>query len=189
MMSRMKSEAIEMTDIKEKAVTDSITPQTLKAEYVSPENCSFFANGEHFLGMKLDGKEYKRVILMRALPLNRPESYICITDVERNELGIIENISDFPAEQRELIKRELSMRYFCPEVTAITSVKEKMGHFYFDVLIGDYKRSFTIKDLSKNIRCSGNSVTLTDVDGNRFVIGDIRSISRKSRRKLEPYLY
>ena len=172
-----------------RASANSITPETLRTEYVTPENCSFFENGEYFLGMKLNGTEHKRVILTRAMPLNQPDKYICITDVEHNELGVIESIADFPEEQQKLINRELSQRYFCPCVTEITAIKEKMGHFYFDVMIGDFKRSFTIKDLSKNIRCSGSSVTLTDVDGNRFVIGDVNKINRKSRRKLEPYLY
>ena len=177
-----------MAEIKEN-ITNSITPETLKTEYVKPEGCTFFESGEYFLGMKLGEKEFKRVILTRAMPLRQPDKYICITDVERNELGVIESISDFPDEQQKLINKELSQRYFCPGVTEIISIKEKMGHFYFDVMIGDFKRSFTIKDLAKNIRCSGDEVTLTDVDGNRFVIGDIKKINRKGRRKLEPYLY
>lgn len=178
-----------MNEKTEKARANAITPETLRTEYVKPDRCSFFGFGEYFLGMTLDGRKYDRVVLTRAMPLNSPDRYICITDVERNELGVIEAVSDFPEEQRRLIEKELSQRYFCPNVTEITSIKEKMGHFYFDVMIGDYKRSFTIKDLAKNIRCSGNSVTLTDVDGNRFMIDDIKQINRKSRRKLEPYLY
>lgn len=178
-----------MTENKELSAANSITPQTLETEYVRPDGCSFFRSGECFLGMKLGDAEYRRVILTRAMPLNLPDKYICITDIEKNELGIIENISDFPDGEQELIRSELSQRYFCPNVTDIISIKEKMGHFYFDVMIGEYKRSFTIKDLAKNIRCSEDSVTLTDVDGNRFVIDDIKKINRKSRRKLEPYLY
>lgn len=185
----MKNEVIKMTENKELSAANSITPQTLETEYVKPESCSFFKSGDCFLGMKLGETEHKRVILTRAMPLNLPDKYICVTDIDKNELGIIEDISDFSESEQELIKDELSQRYFCPNVTDIISIKEKMGHFYFDVMIGEYKRSFTIKDLAKNIRCSGNSVTLTDVDGNRFVIEDIEKINRKSRRKLEPYLY
>ena len=139
--------------------------------------------------MRLKGTEYNRVILTRALPLALPDSYICVTDVERKELGIIEHIDDFPEDQQLLISKELSQRYFCPDITAITAIKEKMGHFYFDVKIGDYSMSFTIRDLSKNIRCADNQIILTDVDGNRFLISDINRIDKKSRRKLEPYLY
>ena len=173
---------------KEQVAANSITPETLGTEYVQPENCAFFANGS-FLGMTLNGKEYRRVILTRAMPLALPEKYICITDADGKELGIIEDISQFPEEQKVFMREELSRRYFCPEVSEITDIKEKMGHFYFDVLIGDYKKSFTIKDLSKSIRCINSQIILSDVDGNRFVIGDINKINKKSRRKLEPYLY
>ena len=167
----------------------SITPETLTTEYVSPETCEFFDYNGAFLGMRLNGTEYKRVVLTRALPLAQPEDYICISDVDRKELGIIEHISDFPEAQQALIRRELSQRYFCPDITAITAIKEKMGHFYFDVKVGEYPMSFTIRDLSKNIRCTDNRIILTDVDGNRFLIRDIGRIDKKSRRKLEPYLY
>ena len=64
-----------------------------------------------------------------------------------------------------------------------------MGNFYFDVMIGDFKRAFTVKDITKSIRQVGGAVILIDLDGNRFRIDDISAISKKSLRKLEPYLY
>ena len=169
--------------------TTSITPETLTTEYLSPGTCEFYEYNGCFLGMRLNGEAHNRVILTRALPLAMPDSYVCVTDVDRKELGIIEHISDFPEDQQVLINRELAQRYFCPDITEITAIKEKMGHFYFDVKVGDYPMSFTIRDLSKNIRCTDDQIILTDVDGNRFLIGDINRINKKSRRKLEPYLY
>ncbi len=168
---------------------DNLNSQTLKTEFVSPDSCIFFSSGNGFLGVKLNGEEYKRIILTRATPLTGPDEYICISDVNKKELGIIENIAVFSEEQRELINAELSMRYYCPVITSIKSIKEKFGNFYFDVLIGEYKKSFTIKDLSKNIRYHGEGFDLIDVDGNRYTIRDFSKIEAKSRRKLEPYLY
>ncbi|MBQ6065828.1 MAG: DUF1854 domain-containing protein [Clostridia bacterium] len=167
----------------------SITPETLTTDYLDPKVCEFYEYNGCFLGMRLNGEEHNRVILTRALPLNDPDNYVCVTDVERKELGIIEHIADFSAEQQSLIRKELSQRYFCPDITSITAIKEKMGHFYFDVKVGDYPMSFTIRDLVKNIRCTEGHVILTDVDGNRFLISDLERIDKKSRRKLEPYLY
>ena len=167
----------------------SITPETLKTEYISPAECEFFDYNGAFLGMRLKGTEYRRVVLTRAMPLNLPDSYVCVTDVDRKELGIIEHVSDFPEDQQALLRQELDRRYFCPDITAITAIKEKMGHFYFDVKVGDYPMSFTIRDLAKNIRCTDEQIILTDVDGNRFMISDVGRIDKKSRSKLEPYLY
>ena len=108
---------------------------------------------------------------------------------EKNEIGIIEDISVFDEGQRELINNELSQRYFCPSITEIKSVTEKFGNFYFDVMIGDYKKNFTVKNLTKNVRYHGDGFDIIDVDGNRYRIDDYNAISKKSRRKIAPYLY
>ncbi len=169
--------------------SNTISPETLKTEYVLPEKCIFSLNPNGFLAAEIDGKEYKRVILTRSLPLTLPDEYICISDIEKNELGIIEKIADFSQEQQKLINSELSQRYYCPVIGKIESIKEKMGHFYFDVIIGGTKKSFAVKDITKSIRQHGDAIDVTDIDGNRYRITDFESIEAKSRRKLEPYLY
>lgn len=169
--------------------SNTISPETLRTEYVTPENCKFSLNPSGFLAAEIDGKAYKRVILTRSLPLTLPDEYICISDIEKNEVGIIEKIADFPEEQQALINSELSQRYYCPVIGKIESIKEKMGHFYFDVIIGETKKSFAVKDITKSIRQHGDAIDVTDIDGNRYRITDFDSIEAKSRRKLEPYLY
>lgn len=169
--------------------SNTISPETLKTEYVLPEKCVFSLNANGFLAAEIDGKAYKRVILTRSLPLSLPDEYICISDIEKNEVGIIKKIADFSKEQQELINSELSQRYYCPIISKIESIKEKMGHFYFDVFIGDTKKSFAVKDITKSIRQHGDAIDVTDIDGNRYRITDFDAIEAKSRRKLEPYLY
>lgn len=168
---------------------NTISPETLRAEYVSPGKCVFSLNPNGFLAAEIDGKEFKRVILTRTLPLSLPDEYICISDIEKNEVGIIEKIADFSPEQQKLINSELSQRYYCPVIDKIETIKEKMGNFYFDVIIGGVKKSFAVKDITKSIRQHGNAIDVTDIDGNRYRIADFNSIEAKSRRKLEPYLY
>jgi hypothetical protein len=168
---------------------DKISPDTLKTEYLAPSDCVFYKNDTGFTGAKIRGENHARVILKRALPFGMPDDYICISDVENNELGIIEHISDFSDDQQELIRNELGLRYFIPVVSDILSIKEKMGHFYFDVTVNGKKKTFTVKDLSKNLRMNGSNIDIVDIDGNRYRIIDLKAISARSRRKLEPYLY
>jgi len=169
--------------------TDTISPETLKTEYLTPDNCEFFKSDTGFTGASIKGEVHNRIILKRAMPYASPSDYICITDAEKNELGIIEHISLFNEAQQKLINSELELRYFCPVITNISSIKEKMGQFYFDVTVKGKKKSFTVKDISKNIRMHGENIDITDVDGNRYRITDLGAISSKSRRKLEPYIY
>lgn len=162
---------------------------SMQTQFVTPESCVFFEAANGFLGATINGDRYGRVILIRALPLSDPAQYISIADVSRKELAMIRSVSDFSKAQQKLIESELSLRYFCPTVTQIISIKEKMGHFYFDVRIGEKKKSFTVKDISKSVRLIDGHVDLTDMDGNRYRIRDLSEISPKSRRMLEPYLY
>ena len=170
-------------------MTGSASPDVLKTEFVSPEDCEFFETEYGFLGVTLRGKTYRRVILTRALPLTAPDEYLCISDVDKNEIGIIKNADDFSAEQQTLIRKELSLRYYCPLISEIIGIKEKMGHFYFDVKIGEQKKSFTVRDISKSVRQLDNGVSIIDMDANRYLIPDFSAIPAKSRRMLEPYLY
>lgn len=174
---------------KKNKMNETIKTETLETEFVSPETCVFFEAANGFLGVTLNGTRYGRVILTRALPLSAPDSYISISDVDKNELGIIRSVADFSETQQTLIKNELSVRYYCPVLSGIESIKEKMGHFYFDVTIGGKKKSFTVRDISKSIRMNDKHVDITDMDGNRYRINDLSAIPKKSRRMLEPYIY
>ena len=110
--------------------------------------------------------------------------------MEGKELGILRDLAELAPEQQKLAREELEARYFCPAVTAIRSIKEKMGYFYFDVSFGTVQKVFAVKDISRSIKqLDDKAVAITDVDGSRYLIEDVWAIDGKSRRKIEPYLY
>ena len=176
------------------SVTDvTVTPeQALTAEFTLPQDCRFYRNERGFLGLELKGEDYKRVQLSRALPFTAPGMYLCVADMEGKEIAVLEDLADFDGETQALLQAELGIRYFYPEVTQIKSVKEKMGAYYFSLLVGseNYEKTIAVKDISKNLKQLGEGrIILTDVDGNRFLIPDVYAIQKKSLRMLEPYLY
>lgn len=155
-----------------------------------PAAIEFYRNPQGFLAMKKGEEDFKRVKLSRILPFAEPEKYITVSDTEGKELGIIRDLAELDKAQRELALEELSARYYCPEVTNIKSIKEKMGYFYFDVAFGSYKKIFAVKDISRSIKqIDDKCIVITDVDGSRYLIPDVWKIDTKSRRKIEPYLY
>ena len=128
--------------------------------------------------------------LLRTLPLHRPFEYISVSDMDKNEIGIKKNAADFPSESREIIEKDLAARYYCPEISQIYSIEEKMGSFYFDVSIDGFKKTFGVKDISRNVKMlDSGSVMFNDSDGNRFIIPDINALKPRMRRKIEPFLY
>ena len=156
---------------------------------LNEQNCIFSYNHNGLLQAKIDGQDAGRVKIVCTLPLTQPDAFLCVIGMDETEKGIIENISDFSGEQRAMIEEDIRLRYFCPVITEILSIKDKMGSFYFDVVIQGKKKNFMVRDLAKSIRQTNATVTITDIDGNRYKIEDIDAIHRKSRRKLEPYLY
>jgi hypothetical protein len=154
------------------------------------EALEFYKNPKGFIALRVGDKDYKRVKLSRILPFSDPFRYISVSDMSENEIGILKDVSELPDAQQELVKEELESRYLCPEISKIETIKEKMGYYYFEVEIGEYKKIFAVKDISRSIKqISENSIIITDADGNRYLIPDIWAINAKSRRKIEPYFY
>lgn len=155
---------------------------------------SSFAEKNGFLSLTVDQngekKQYDRIFLHRAFPFELGFEFISVLDDEKNEIGIIYNISDFSGESSELIKREIEKKYYSPTIVEIKSLKERYGFSYWKVVLDDGReQSFTMQDTYKNIlHTSEDSIILVDVDSNRYTIKSISALSSKSYRKIELYL-
>lgn len=162
----------------------------LSLEFLNPAECRFFRNNNGFLVLSLNNKDKGRVKLSRSYPFSKPTEYICVLDLEDSEIGILRDIAELDEASKELAESELATRYFCPTITEIKSINEKMGHFYFEAKIGDKEKNFTVKNITRNIRFAGEDTLLIfDMDGNRFIMPKFSKTDLKSKRLLEPYLY
>lgn len=162
----------------------------LSIAFLESDKCRFSFNQNGFLVLYINGKNKGRVKLIRSYPYSLTDEYICVHDIEDNEIGIIRDLKELDKESLDSANKELQNRYYCPAITSVKSIKERMGHFYFDVIIDGKDKSFTVRDLTRNLRSANeNTLLIFDVDGNRYVIPDQEKIEQKSRRLLEPYLY
>ena len=142
-----------------------MTDNRLSIEFLNPEECSFKFNDNGFLVFTFKNESKGRVKLIRS-------------------------IKDLDESSYSACSKELESRYYCPCVTSVKSIKERMGHFYFETIIDGKEKSFTVRDLTRNLRFSSeNTLLIFDVDGNRYIIPEYEKIEQKSRRLLEPYLY
>ena len=162
----------------------------LTITFLEPNKCKFSFNKNGFLVLGVDGENKGRVKLIRSYPYSLTDEYICVHDIEDNEIGIIRDLKELDKDSLDSANKELQNRYYCPTITSVKNIKERMGHFYFDVVIDGKEKSFTVRDLTRNLRSANESTLLIfDVDGNRYIIPDQEKIEQKSRRLLEPYLY
>lgn len=159
----------------------------------------FYAGSGGFVGLKYGGEDYPHVVLRRIMPMREPFRYISVayaTDGnEFKEIGILKAVDDLPEAQREIVFTELDNRYYSPEVLEVISVQDKLGYVYLELRLKnkkgvEYKKSCAVKDVSRNIRMlSDTSVIIFDVDGNRYIVEDVKRLSRQSLRKLDAYLF
>ena len=157
-------------------------------------NNARFASKNGFLCLEVttDGAavSYERVFLHRAFPYELPEQYVSVLQEENKEIGIIYDIADFDADAVELLRGELERKYYAPVLTEIKSVKERYGFSYWKAKDDSGRDiSFTMKDTYKNIKhITGDEIVLVDVDGNRYAVKSVSSLSAKSYRRIELYL-
>ncbi len=162
----------------------------LSITFLNPGKCKFSFNQNGFLVLSIDGESKGRVKLIRSYPYSLTDEYICVHDIDDNEIGIIRDLKELDKASLDSANKELQSRYYCPTITSVKNIKERMGHFYFDVVIDGKDKSFTVRDLTRNLRSANESTLLIfDVDGNRYIIPDQEKIEQKSKRLLEPYLY
>lgn len=192
---------------------ESISMSTVsKIVYLNDENATFHAeNGFLSLTARLPKKEdlfekesseeqcdenglvtknWERVFLHSAFPFDAPHEYISVLDKDNKEIGMIRALSALKRETQEVLKAELSRKYYAPIITKILSVKERYGFSYWQVLLSDNRSfSFTVQDTYRSIlRVTYQHLFIIDVDGNRFEIPNVEALDRASYKKIELYL-
>lgn len=155
--------------------------------WLTPQNASFFLkNG--FLYIK-HGEKEERAFLYRQFPFELEWEFLSVMDSEKQEIGILRELTSFDEETRALLTRELERRYYTPVIQRILSMKERYGFSYWKVKTADGEVSFTLQDTFRSMIHTGeNRLLLLDVNGNRFEISDVTALDRKSYKKIELYL-
>ena len=157
----------------------------------------FYIGSGGFAGLKYKGEDYSHIVLRRIMPMQQPFHYISVANPndDNKEIGILKAVDDLPQAQREIVMTELDNRYYSPAVLEVLSIQDKLGYVYLELRLKnknniEYKKNCAVKDVSRNIRMlSDTSVIIFDVDGNRYIVEDVKNLSRQSMRKLDAYLF
>lgn len=158
-------------------------------KYLTPENCRFEVSENGFIKASIDGAESVRVYLYRAFPHDMADKYVSVTDSDKNEYGIIRDLSVFGEEMSRILLTDLDRRYFIPKILEITALEEKFGNSYWDIKTDIGEKTITVKDTFKSIiRIGEDRAMVSDEDGNRYEIVSLEGLDRKSLRRIELFL-
>lgn len=160
-----------------------------KIKYLTPENCSFNVTETGFIRVKIEGGEEIGAYLYRAFPHDLLDRYVSVMDEEKNELGIIEDLSVFDEKTASALRGDLERRYYIPKIREICALEEKFGNSFWHIKTDAGEKVITINDTFKSIiRIGEDRAIVSDEDGNRYEIESFEALDRKSLRRIELFL-
>jgi len=169
------------------------------ARFLHPDSTKIFRGTYRLLHVQYKdpatGKTelFRGVFAVLTFPISAPKKFISLryhADTGEEEIGIIEDPMEFPAQTRKLIGDSLANNYFEFEIIRVLKVELKYGLLFFDVETDQGLRQFEMRWRASRARSYGpHGKVLLDVYENRFVIPDMRRLPREDREKLTRFIY
>jgi hypothetical protein len=137
------------------------------------------------LRLTLHDRSYLSARIYRAFPISDPSHYYGITDGAGKDIGMIVDPSQMDEAGQKAAAFELELRYFVPVVRKVLGITDDYGATAFEVETDRGNRRYLVRSLRDNtVELPGGRLIITDVDGNRFEIGDIHSLDPRSQEAL-----
>lgn len=141
-----------------------------------------------------DDRVYRGVFAVLMFPIQFPSQYISLRYTDEKdkirEIGIIEDLNQFPEETRQQVQATLKKQYHEQVITRIHEVKLQYGLLFFDVETTHGRREFLMPwryDRAEDFGANGK--VLLDVSDNRFILPDVEALSAHEQRRFTSYIY
>ena len=186
----MQSNLLELEEFDEEKMKAE-SADLLELRYLTKENAKFERTPGGFVKLTYKDKTYDRVGVYRTFPVTMPEEFISIreADEKAREIGVVEKLSVLDPEQAKMLKEQLDLRYFTPEITKIFDIKTEYGYGYFHVMTTYGECRFTIHNGGSSVvSLTDTRIIINDLDGNRFEVPDIMKLTVAERKKLDLFI-
>lgn len=135
-----------------------------------------------------EGEVHEGVAPVRAFPIQAPDKGISMVLGDGKEVGWIDDIAGLPAQVRELVQDELEGREFMPEILQLASVSSYATPCTWFVKTDRGDTEFTLKGEEDIRRIGAASLLVTDNHGINFLIRDMYTIDKHTRKILDRFL-
>ncbi|MBZ2209844.1 cyanophycin metabolism-associated DUF1854 family protein [Massilia soli] len=135
-----------------------------------------------------DGQVHEGVLPVRAFPIQAPDEGISMVLTDGKEVAWIDALADLPGEVRQLVHDELEGREFMPEILRIIDVTSFATPCTWTVATDRGDTEFLLKGEEDIRRIGATSLLVADNHGIHFLIRDMFTIDRNSRRILDRFL-
>ena len=135
-----------------------------------------------------DGQVFKGVAPVRAFPIQSPDEGISLVLGNGKEVAWIDHIDALPEPARSLLQEELEGREFMPEISRVKSVSSFATPCTWDVATDRGDTQFVLKGEEDIRRIGATSLLIADNHGIQFLIRDMFTIDKHTRKILDRFL-
>jgi len=135
-----------------------------------------------------DGETHEAVVPVRAFPIGAPDAGIALVSSEGRELVWLDTLAAVDDDIAALIREELDSREFVPEIRRIRSVSSFACPSTWDVDTDRGEATLVLKGEEDIRRLDRDKLLIADSHGIQFLIRDLATMDRASRRILDRFL-
>ncbi|HEY0491731.1 MAG TPA: DUF1854 domain-containing protein [Telluria sp.] len=135
-----------------------------------------------------DGQVHEGVLPVRAFPIQAPDEGISMVLPDGKEVAWIDALAGMPADIRDLVHEELEGREFMPEILHIVSVSSFATPCTWNVATDRGHTEFLLKGEEDIRRIGAASLLIADNHGIHFLVRDMFTIDKNSRKILDRFL-
>lgn len=135
-----------------------------------------------------DGQEYEGVAPVRAFPIQAPDDGIAMVSTDGQEVAWIDFLSDLSGPARALVEEELAGREFMPEIRRISHVTSFATPCTWNVETDRGETEFVLRGEEDIRRIGPSTLLVVDIHGIHFLIRDLLSLDKHSRKILDRFL-
>ena len=135
-----------------------------------------------------DGNVYDNVAPARAFPVQAPLDGIAMVCSDGKEVAWIDRLEDLPPAIATLVAEELGGREFMPEISRIVSVTSYATPCTWNVTTDRGATEFVLRGEEDIRRLGLDTLLISDTHGIHFLIRDIQTLDRHSKKILDRFL-
>jgi len=170
-------------------------PPRVGVQWLTPDSTNIFEGTFSLLHCAVKGDTlYRGVYAVRLFPVRWHDRFISLRHFDENatdvQIGVIENLADFPEGPRELIRSNLSKYYHQQVVKRVYAVECEFGLLFFDVETQRGREQFVIPWQTDRVQDYGkNGKVLIESLGNHYIIPDLAALPPADNRRFTNYIY
>lgn len=134
------------------------------------------------------GLLHEQVVPVKAFPISHPDESIAIVDRDGRELVWLDRLEQTSSENQQLIRAEFATREFMPVLTEIKAVSTFATPSTWQVETNRGPTEFILRGEENIRRINSKTYLIADTHGVQYLIQDITSLNKHSRRLLDRFL-